>query len=191
MKQSHKLYKTGLTLMSALMFAPLLLSDVSTSASQTTTNNTSSSVEQSGTSDSTPSVHDSNGSNDGTTNIFNVSSSSSSDVGFEDALHAQTWTPLYIIKHYYDNLSPANKAAKWWMAEHESSFRYFISNGNVYGRFQLKRGYLHGNYSRLNQEKTADRYVNNRYGSWVNAKKSWLYHKNHDSNHQGWYAMEE
>lgn len=77
---------------------------------------------------------------------------------------------------YYGRLSPAERAAKIWIAERESSLSYSARNGQNYGRFQLNISYLHGNYSHVNQERTADRYVKDRYGSWAAAKRFWLAH---------------
>ncbi|WP_268913403.1 aggregation promoting factor surface protein [Lentilactobacillus sp. SPB1-3] len=82
-------------------------------------------------------------------------------------------------KVYKSNLSKANKQAKEWIAYRESRGSYRARNGQYIGRYQLSSSYLHGDYSKANQEKTADRYVSNRYGSWVNAKRHWLSH--------GWY----
>ena len=80
---------------------------------------------------------------------------------------------------YYGKLSRSERAAKEWIAFKESSYDYHAKNGVHYGRFQLDKSYLHGNYSIANQERTADRYVKKRYGSWVAAKRFWLSH--------GWY----
>ncbi|WP_301049504.1 aggregation promoting factor surface protein [Lactobacillus intestinalis] len=73
-------------------------------------------------------------------------------------------------------LSKKEKAAKHWIAMRESGGSYTARNGVCYGRYQLNIGYLHGDYSKKNQERTADNYVYGRYGSWVNAKKFWLAH---------------
>lgn len=73
-------------------------------------------------------------------------------------------------------LSKAERAAKHWIAMRESGGSYTARNGACYGRYQLSIGYLHGNLSPKNQERTADRYVYGRYGSWVNAKRFWLTH---------------
>ena len=73
-------------------------------------------------------------------------------------------------------LSKKEKAAKHWIAMRESGGSYTARNGVCYGRYQLNIGYLHGDYSKKNQERTADNYVYGRYGSWVNAKKFWLTH---------------
>ena len=62
-------------------------------------------------------------------------------------------------------LSKRERAAKRWIAMRESG-----------GNYQLNIAYLHGNYSKKNQERVADNYVYGRYGSWVNAKKFWLAH---------------
>ncbi|TPR12214.1 aggregation-promoting factor C-terminal-like domain-containing protein [Apilactobacillus timberlakei] len=87
--------------------------------------------------------------------------------------------PKSIQNKFYFCYGAANRHAKNWIAYHESTYRYSASNGQYYGRFQLNRNSLNGDYSRTNQERTADNYVANRYGSWVNAKSFWQQH--------GWY----
>ncbi len=74
---------------------------------------------------------------------------------------------------YKSNLSSANQKAKEWIAYRESRGSYSARNGRYIGRYQLDASYLKGDYSKTNQERTADRYVKARYGSWVNAKKHW------------------
>ena len=71
--------------------------------------------------------------------------------------------------------------AKEWIAQRESGGDYnaVSSNGQWYGRYQLDKRYLNGDYSAANQEKTADRYVKERYGSWSKAQEHWQKH--------GWY----
>lgn len=76
-------------------------------------------------------------------------------------------------------LSPAEQSAKDWISWHESRNEYNVSNGQYYGKYQLDISYLNGDLSAANQEKTAQRYVEQRYGSWVNAKAHW------EAN--GWY----
>ena len=44
---------------------------------------------------------------------------------------------------------------------------------------QFHSSYLNGDYSPANQERVANKYVADRYGSWDNAKAFWLAH--------GWY----
>lgn len=75
--------------------------------------------------------------------------------------------------------STNDSSAKEWIAQRESGGSYTAQNGQFQGRYQLTNTYLHGDYSPANQEKVADEYVTNRYGSWDNAKAHWL------SN--GWY----
>ncbi|MBT8852242.1 aggregation-promoting factor C-terminal-like domain-containing protein, partial [Lactobacillus delbrueckii subsp. bulgaricus] len=70
----------------------------------------------------------------------------------------------------------SEKAAKYWIAMRESGGYYTARNGSCYGRYQLLISYLGGDLSKKNQERTADRYVYGRYGSWVNAKRFWLAH---------------
>ena len=75
--------------------------------------------------------------------------------------------------------SDEEAAAKEWIAQKESSGSYTAQNGQYYGRYQLSLSYLNGDLSAENQEKVADAYVTNRYGSWVAAKAFW------EAN--GWY----
>ena len=53
----------------------------------------------------------------------------------------------------------------------ESSGSYTAQNGQYYGRYQLTLTYLNGDLSPANQEKVANQYVVNRYGSWFSSKK--------------------
>lgn len=78
-----------------------------------------------------------------------------------------------------DGLSAEDAAAKEWIAQKESSGSYTAQNGQYYGRYQLTITYLNGDLSPANQEKVADQYVVNRYGSWSAAKNFWLAN--------GWY----
>ena len=75
--------------------------------------------------------------------------------------------------------SSSEQAARDWIASRESSGSYTAQNGNYYGKYQLSSAYLGGDYSAENQERVADSYVRNRYGSWANAKSHWL--------QNGWY----
>lgn len=77
------------------------------------------------------------------------------------------------------NLSSAEQAAKDWIAYHESRGSYTVTNGQYIGKYQLSASYLNGDYSPANQERVADQYVANRYGSWVNAQQHWMAN--------GWY----
>ena len=78
-----------------------------------------------------------------------------------------------------DGLSAEDAAAKEWIAQKESSGSYTAQNGKYYGRYQLSLSYLNGDLSPENQEKVANQYVINRYGSWSAAKNFWLAN--------GWY----
>ncbi|WP_105956568.1 aggregation-promoting factor C-terminal-like domain-containing protein [Apilactobacillus quenuiae] len=68
----------------------------------------------------------------------------------------------------------ANADAKAWISFHESTDSYTAQNGQYYGRYQLDKNYLNGNYSPENQEQVANQYVSDRYGSWINAKAHWI-----------------
>ena len=78
-----------------------------------------------------------------------------------------------------DDLSAEDAVAKEWIAQKESSGSYTAQNGQYYGRYQLSLSYLNGDLSEANQEKVANQYVVNRYGSWSAAKNFWLAN--------GWY----
>lgn len=80
---------------------------------------------------------------------------------------------------YTSNLSVEDAAAKEWIAMKESSGSYDARNGIYIGRYQLTNTYLNGDYSPENQERVADAYVAERYGSWSAAKAFWLAN--------GWY----
>lgn len=75
--------------------------------------------------------------------------------------------------------SSSEQAARDWIASRESGGSYTAQNGNYYGKYQLSSAYLGGDYSAENQERVAESYVLNRYGSWANAKAHWL--------QNGWY----
>lgn len=72
-----------------------------------------------------------------------------------------------------DGLSTNDAQAKEWIAQRESGGSYTAQNGQYYGRYQLSLSYLNGDLSPANQENTANRYVQNRYGSWTTAQKFW------------------
>ena len=81
--------------------------------------------------------------------------------------------------NYSSNVSGSDAAAKAWIAQHESSNNYNARNGQYIGKYQLSASYLNGDYSAANQERVADQYVAQRYGSWTNAQRFW------EAN--GWY----
>lgn len=75
--------------------------------------------------------------------------------------------------------SYASSSSKAWIANRESRGSYTVTNGRYIGKYQMDASRLHGDYSPANQERAADRYVAQRYGSWDNAKAHWL--------SAGWY----
>lgn len=68
--------------------------------------------------------------------------------------------------------------AKNWIAGKESGGSYTVVNptSGTYGKYQLQSYNLKYGTSPEGQEKAADEYVANRYGSWDNAKAFWLNH---------------
>lgn len=75
--------------------------------------------------------------------------------------------------------SGSSSSAKEEIARRESGGSYDARNGKYIGRYQLDSSYLNGDYSPENQERVADEYVANRYGSWEAALAFW--------NANGWY----
>lgn len=80
---------------------------------------------------------------------------------------------------YTSGVAGDDAAAKAWIAGRESGGNYNARNGQYIGKYQLSSSYLNGDYSPANQERVADNYVAQRYGSWTNAQHFW------QSN--GWY----
>lgn len=76
-------------------------------------------------------------------------------------------------------VSGSEQSAKEWIASRESGGSYGATNGRYVGRYQLDASYLNGDYSEANQERVAQQYVTNLYGSWQNAQSFWQSH--------GWY----
>lgn len=81
--------------------------------------------------------------------------------------------------NYNSSATGSEASDKAWIASHESGGSYIARNGRYIGKYQLDSSYLHGDYSAANQERAADRYVHNRYGTWASAKTHWQIH--------GWY----
>lgn len=80
---------------------------------------------------------------------------------------------------YNSTVTGSDAAAKEEIARRESGGSYTATNGVYYGRYQLTNSYLGNDYSPANQERVADQYVADRYGSWSNALAFW--------NANGWY----
>lgn len=97
----------------------------------------------------------------------------------QSAASGTTSAPASQSAGYTSSAAGSEKAAKEWIAQRESGGSYTAQNGQYYGRYQLSSSYLGGDYSPANQEKVADNYVANRYGSWSNAQAFWQSH--------GWY----
>ena len=81
--------------------------------------------------------------------------------------------------YYNSSVSESEQAAKEWSAQRESHGSYSARNGQYVGKYQLSADKLNGDMTPANQERTADNYVKQRYGSWAQAKQAWL--------QNGWY----
>ena len=77
------------------------------------------------------------------------------------------------------NSSQTYTQAQEWIAQRESHGSYSARNGQYVGKYQLSADKLNGDMTPANQERTADNYVKQRYGSWAQAKQAWL--------QNGWY----
>lgn len=112
--------------------------------------------------------------------VLNIEDANATNKTAEQATTSKTnTTPASTTVSASDGLSAEDAAAKEWIAQKESSGSYTAQNGQYYGRYQLSLSYLNGDLSEANQEKVANQYVVNRYGSWSAAKNFWLAN--------GWY----
>ncbi|TPR15017.1 hypothetical protein DY052_06210 [Apilactobacillus timberlakei] len=160
MSNKHILTKLGVSFVSMLTLSPMLLTSASANE-----NVNSTSTDNNNPSTSTSTSADTISSDDvATPGEYSLDA-------YGSYIGSNTYMSPYIKKHFYDNLSPANKAAKYYVARVESSSAYDSYNGDHYGKFQLLPQYLKWGKSKIGQEKAADAYVKSRYGSWVNAKK--------------------
>lgn len=88
-------------------------------------------------------------------------------------------TQAPVQSHKSADYTGTSSSAKDQLAQRESGGSYSARNGQFVGKYQLGAQMLNGDYSEANQEKVADQYVDERYGSWENALKH--------SNQTGWY----
>lgn len=75
--------------------------------------------------------------------------------------------------NYTSAVTGDEASAKAWIAARESGGNYGARNGQYIGKYQLSASYLNGDYSEANQERVADQYCQQRYGSWQEAQKHW------------------
>ncbi|OFK59589.1 hypothetical protein HMPREF2811_04430 [Globicatella sp. HMSC072A10] len=92
-----------------------------------------------------------------------------------EAVVEETTTAPVTSGGQYNEYGGIISDAKEWIAMRESGGQYEIWNPTqtYYGRYQLTASYLNGDFSRENQERVADEYVINRYGSWEAALVFW------------------
>ena len=95
----------------------------------------------------------------------------------QQAYQSQSYNQPSYNEEYYS--SDGSSSAKDWIIQRESGGNYNATNGQYYGAYQLDKSYLNGDYSKENQDRTAEQYVANRYGSWEAAQEHWKAH--------GWY----
>ena len=74
------------------------------------------------------------------------------------------------------SLSGSEAAARQFIMLKESGGNYNAKNGIYTGAYQLSADKLGGDYSKANQDRVANEYVQGRYGSWANAQKYWNQH---------------
>ncbi|MFC6180178.1 aggregation-promoting factor [Lactiplantibacillus daowaiensis] len=141
----------------------LTVNGTSTTASTSTTN-------YSTTANTTSNANTSATTTNNTTSQSSTASQTTANTNTTSSTSASTTTT---------STSSSDSSAKAWIASKESGGSYTASNGNYYGKYQLSKSYLNGDYSAANQEKVANSYVASRYGSWAAAKAHWLAN--------GWY----
>lgn len=102
------------------------------------------------------------------------------EVSYQETYVEPTYqAETYVAPAQEVTYSGDSNSAKEWIAQKESNGSYTATNGQYIGRYQLSSSYLNGDYSAENQERVADQYVANRYGSWENAQSFWM--------NNGWY----
>ena len=84
-----------------------------------------------------------------------------------------SYAPSYYDSEY-DGMSSQD-----YIAWRESGSDYDARNGQYIGKYQLSADKLNGDYSPENQERVAEQYALERYGSWENARDFW--------NANGWW----
>ena len=84
-----------------------------------------------------------------------------------------SYTPNYYDSEYN------GMSAQDYIAWRESGADYDARNGQYIGKYQLSADKLDGDYSPENQERVAEQYMLDRYGSWENARDFW--------NENGWW----
>lgn len=102
------------------------------------------------------------------------------------SLHSEGIVPSVHSPSMLSNAKTVNDAASRtgmtpqqaenWIVQRESGGNYHATNGNCYGKYQLDRRYLKGDYTPTHQDEVANRYVNQRYGGWVPAQRFWSTH---------------
>ena len=85
----------------------------------------------------------------------------------------------FVPKRAYVASTWSGGSAKDFIIYHESRGDYNARNGKYYGAYQMDESRLNGDYSKENQDRVAEQYVADRYGSWENAMAFWQSH--------GWY----
>lgn len=121
--------------------------------------------------------------NNNQSNTSNQQSAQSSNNSGSSYQGIQSYQPVNTQQsansNYTSGVSGNDASAKAWIAAHESGGNYNARNGQYIGKYQLSSSYLNGDYSPANQERVADQYVANRYGSWTAAQQHWMTN--------GWY----
>lgn len=95
-------------------------------------------------------------------------------VSYQNQQYSSYNAPSYSYSNY-----SWNGSARDFIVSKESGGNYSATNGRYYGAYQLDISYLNGDLSQENQDRVAEQYVSNRYGSWENAAAHWQSH--------GWY----
>lgn len=88
----------------------------------------------------------------------------------------EEFEPQYIYCYNYHDSDYDDMCAKDYIAQRESGQDYEAVNGQYYGKYQLQIDMLGGDLSPENQEATAERYMEERYGSWEEAQEFWDEH---------------
>ena len=91
----------------------------------------------------------------------------------ERAEAAEAEKPAYYAPQSYYDSDYDDMTDQEYIAWRESGWDYDARNGRYIGKYQMDESRLDGDWSPENQERVAEQYMLDRYGSWENARAFW------------------
>lgn len=107
---------------------------------------------------------------------YAVEIAEAAELSIEEETYYEEPAYEYIYHYNYHDSDYDDMSAQEYIAQRESGQDYEAVNGQYYGKYQLQIDMLGGDLSPENQEETAQRYMEDRYGTWENAQAFWDEH---------------